>query len=109
MQTLVTADSDASDITAYSLLITIFTQALFAMKRTPDGFTVALQAAATEGKATDAQAQADLEAEGSAECCLALAGSPSLHRGLHPCLLCQLMALLICLIMLTSTAMCMLS
>ncbi len=54
MQTLLTADSDASDITAYSLLITTSTQALCAMKCTSDGFTVALQAAATEGKATDA-------------------------------------------------------
>jgi len=56
---------------------------------------VALQAAATEDKATDAQAQTDLEAEGSAECCLALAGPPSLHHGLHPCLSCQLVVLLI--------------
>ncbi len=79
------------------------------MKCTPDGFIVALQAAATEGKATDAQAQADLEAEGSAECCLALAGPPPLHPGLHPCLQCHLVALLTCLVMLRSTAMCMLS
>ncbi len=78
------------------------------MKCTSDEFTVALQAAATESKATDAQAQADLEAEGSTECCLALAGPPPLHPGLHACLLCQLVALLICLITLTSTVMCML-
>ena len=79
------------------------------MKCISDGTTVALQAASTEDKTTDAQAQANLEAEGSAEYCMALAGPPPLHHGLHPCLLCQLVAWLFCLIMPTSTAMCMLS
>ncbi len=94
-------------LSAYSLLITTFAQ--WCKKCTSGGFTVALQATAAEDKATDAQAQADLEAEGSTGCCLALAGPPPLHPGLHPCLLCQLVALLICLMTVTSTVMCMLS